>query len=276
VTWRQLALVNGVLFVALIGLVAWYLVRQSSSPWQVIVLDPGYIQIGDETVHDSGELSVGDYLETRTARALIKVGTIGAVDVEQGSRLRLIEAQALEHRLALERGRLHARIWAPPKLFYVNTPSAEAIDLGCEYTIEVNEAGDAFLQVATGFVQLLLGGRTSLVPAEAACETRAGIGPGTPYFENASQAFRMALTTVDFESGNERNAALDLIISEARQRDSLTLWHLLWRVDGQDRERVYDRLAEHVPPPDEVTREGVLSLNKEMLDEWFFLVQASW
>lgn len=275
-TWQQVALASAGVFVALVAVVAWYLISRSSSPWEVVVLDPGYVQIGDKAVYDSGELSVGEYLETRTARVKIKVGKIGDVDVDLGSRVRVIQARPLEHRLGLEHGRLHARIWAPPKLFFVNTPWAEAVDLGCEYTLEVNDAGDGFLRVVSGFVQLVLGGRESTVPAEAACATRAGIGPGTPYFEDASDAFRSALEVVDFGSGNQRIAALNQVLSEARRRDSLTLWHLLSRVDGEERGQVYDRLAELVPPPEGVTRQGIMALDGEMLESWFFDVQTSW
>ena len=37
---------------------------------------------------------------------------------------------------------MSARIWAPPRLFYVNTPSAVAEDLGCAYTLEVDDLGE--------------------------------------------------------------------------------------------------------------------------------------
>jgi len=39
----------------------------------------------------------------------------------------------------------------------------------------------------------------------------------------------------------------------ARVRDALSLWHLLPNLDSQSRGRVYDRLAQLLPPPAEVT-----------------------
>ena len=44
-----------------------------------------------------------------------------------------------KNRLALHRGSLHAFIWARPGKFVVDTPSARALDLGCEYTINVDQ-----------------------------------------------------------------------------------------------------------------------------------------
>lgn len=274
--WRQIAVVGGALVAVIVVGLVWRLVSRSAAPWEVIVLDPGYVQISGEKVFGSGKFYVDDQLETSAARVKVKVGVIGEVDVEFGSRLTRLQARPLEHRLGLERGRVHARISAPPRLFFVNTPSAEAIDLGCAYTLEVNEAGDAFLQVTEGSVQLVLGARESTVPPGAACVTRAGIGPGTPYFEDSSPGFQAALAVFDFGFVGDRDAALNQLLSEARRRDSLTLWNLLSRVDLAERERVYDRLAYLVPPPSDVSREGVMALDERMLESWFFDVQRSW
>jgi hypothetical protein len=59
------------------------------------------------------------------------------------------------------------------------------------------------------------------------------------------------------------------VLAEARPRDALSLWHLLSRVDGADRGRVFDRLARLVPPPVEVTREGILGGSRKMRDLWW-------
>ena len=168
--------------------------------------------------------------------------------------------------MALERGKLHAFITAPPRLFFVDTPSAEAIDLGCEYTLEVDDAGTELLRVTLGWVMLERNGRETYVPMGAACETRPGVGPGTPYFEDASMTLISALSRYDFENGGD--AALNTVLSEARKRDTFTLWHLLQRVDPPTRARVLDRMIALVGKPRCVTRKGILQLNQAMLDCW--------
>jgi len=55
---------------------------------------------------------------------------VGSVEVRPGSRLRVVRARPGQYRLALAMGSLHARIWAPPGRFAVETPSAVALDLG--------------------------------------------------------------------------------------------------------------------------------------------------
>ncbi|HKR00829.1 MAG TPA: FecR domain-containing protein [Pyrinomonadaceae bacterium] len=249
-------------------------VGASGQTWEVARL-AGAPKLGDNRLEGNGRLAVGEWLETdATSRAKINVADIGQVDIGPNSRVRLLGTRSTEHRLALDRGRLHAMISAPPRLFIVETPSATAIDLGCSYTLEVDDAGRSRLQVTSGWVALVLKGRESIVPAGAVCVTQPGKGPGTPYFDDASQSFRDALTKLDFQNGGAK--ALNVVLAEAREYDTLTLWHLLARVRGAERGRVYDRLAALIAPPKGVTREGVLKLDKGMLDRWKKGLEWAW
>ncbi len=273
---RYVAVAAGL--VLAIVLAAIWLNRSQSGPfWEVLRLD-GTPRIGTSSIGAKGRLGLGQWLETDgQSRAQISVGRIGQVEIDPNTRVRLLETKATEHRLELARGRMSARIWAPPKLFFVDTPSAVAADLGCAYTLEVDDHGGSLLRVTTGWVALQLRDRESTVPAGAACATRQGIGPGTPYFEDAAADFRSALTNIDFGAdATTKDQSLQTLLAVARVRDTLTLWHLLARVDENQRAQVYERMIVLVPPPSGVTRAGVLALNQEMLDSWKETLQANW
>ncbi len=245
----------------------WLTPRRPGASWEVTRLERSPV---GETVAGVERLRAGEWLETgESSRARVKVGAIGQVDLEPRTRLRLVDAGAASHRLALARGVLHARIWAPPGRFFVDTPSAVAVDLGCEYTLGVDEAGAGLLRVSSGWVGFEHGGRESFVPRGAACATRPGNGPGTPYYEDASAELTRALAEVDFGPPATRADALRRVLAAARREDALSLWHLLARLDGAGRPAVYDHLAELVAPPDGVTREGVLAGDRRMLDQWW-------
>ena len=108
----------------------WFYPRAPRPAWDVTRIE-GAPKIGSKTVGDAGKLRVGEWLVTDdSSRAEIRVGEIGQVQVDPGSRVRLVEANSDKHRLALARGKMQAFIWAPPRQFYVDTPSAVAIDLG--------------------------------------------------------------------------------------------------------------------------------------------------
>jgi hypothetical protein len=259
------AIAMAVLLLAVGGV--WWLTQSPHAGWEVARLQ-GTPTVGSALLEDTGRLAVGEWLETDdSSRAKIDVGMIGHVEIEPNTRIRLVEAKLTDHRLALARGAMHAVIWAPPRLFFVETPSALAVDLGCEYTLEVDDEGVGLLHVTRGYVALEKGkGHESVVPAGAYCAMRPESGPGTPYSEDATEAFRTALAQLDFENGGLD--AINIILAEAREADTFTLWHLLFRVNPSERALVYDRMVALLPPPEGVTREGVLRGDKRMLDLW--------
>src|SRR6266576_4802627 len=210
----------GLLLSAVLGVWLFYS-RESRPFWEVARLN-GSPRIGSWRIDERGRLAVGEWLETDgSSRAKIEVGSIGHVEIDPNTRVRLMETKPTEHRLELARGKMSAKIWAPPRLFFVDTPSAVAADLGCAYTLEVDDSGAGLLHVTSGWVELQLKDRESMVPAGAACATRTGIGPGTPYFEDASESFRLALAKFDFGPEDKTKAivpALDVLLNQARPR----------------------------------------------------------
>lgn len=275
---RYAAIAAGIILAISIG--AFWIYRRESRPfWDVARLD-GAPTIGSSRMNAKGQLPIGEWLETDGAsRAQIDVGTIGHVEIDPNTRVRLLETKPTEHRLELARGRISARIWAPPRLFFVDTPSAVAADLGCAYTLEVDDRGASLLRVTSGWVALQLRDIESIVPAGASCATHPGVGPGTPYFEDASESFKSGLSSLDFNGAltdQSRAHVLNQLLSESRLRDTLTLWHLLYRVQGAQREQVFERMALLSPPPKEVTRDGCLRLDEKMLHLWKGYLENSW
>lgn len=265
-SWRW-AVTAAVMLLLLAGTLTWYFRKSQVESWDVTRL-AGQPKVGTIQIVSTSPIKVGDWIETdHASRARIRVGSIGYVEVEQNSQLQLLTAKTNEHRLALTRGKMHASILAPPRLFFINTPSATVVDYGCAYTLEVDESGASLLRVTAGWVSLQSKGRESMAPAGAMCYARPPQGPGTPFFEDASEKFQHALEQFDFSGGGV--SALTIVLAEARPRDGLSLFHLLQSVADTDKERVYERLVALVPLPEGVTRADVLQhKNALKLAEW--------
>jgi hypothetical protein len=235
----------------------------------------GTLRIGHKTIsanQGTSRLGIGQTLETDSqSRASLHADDTGKIEVDSGTRLRLLSMGSGLKRIALDRGTIHTYIWAPPGQFVVDTPSAVTVDLGCAYSLHVDDSGAGMVRTSLGWVGFKLNGHESFIPAGAACATRPKVGPGTPYFEDASADFLSALARFDFEDTTPQQRAHDVatVLREARQHDALTLWHLLARVDDQQRVLVFDRLSRLVPPPAGVTRRGILQLDQPMLDLWW-------
>ena len=226
----------------------------------------------------TSHLRPGDVLQTDIrSKAEVKIANIGQLLISPNTRIRLLVTKSDEHRIALDRGKVEAQTWAPPRVFIVDTPSASAIDLGCKYSLEVQEDGSSLLHVTLGLVALERNGYETIVPAGAFCRTRRGEGPGTPFFEDSSTELQSALQKADsLDEGPERTKQLEIVIREAHVRDGLSLWHLLPHVDAQSRGLVYDRLAQLLPPPPGVTRDGIVSLDPKMFDSWSKVISQLW
>jgi hypothetical protein len=230
--------------------------------------------VDSSPVTATGRLPEGSWLVTdASSRAEIRLRDIGAVHVEPNSRVRLVETARDAQRLELARGRVSATVIAPPRLFFIDTPTATAVDLGCAYTLEVDDLGATILRVTAGWVALAMAGGETEVPAGAVCRTLPEGRTGTPYFEDASPALRAAVDLYDTTSDA---TALPVVLREARARDTLTLWNLLPRVDRKQRELLYVRMVRLTRPCPGVTLERVVALDADALARLRSQLQADW
>jgi hypothetical protein len=206
----------------------------------------------------------GQVIETtRATYGTMESEFVGRVSIDPNSQLRLLTARDDEQRLALDHGTIHALIWAPPARFVVDTPSARAVDLGCQYTLHVAKDGAGLLTVEKGWVAFQWRDVESFIPAGAACTTRRIRGPGTPHYLDAPATLTAALYQFD---STENGDALKVVLSSARRRDALTLWHLLSRTHGQQRVEVLNAFAALVDLPSSVHQRGILAGDQESMD----------
>lgn len=229
------------------------------------------------------QLSENEWLETdASSSARLRVGRIGSVAVGPESRVRLVRGAWNAHRMVLERGSIDAVIAAPPRLFFVETPTALATDLGCAYQLQVADDGSSTLRVTVGWVELSQGGHRSLVPAGLrASVSRDGV-PGIPHageialdsieaahVGNPSERVRAIVTALDaYDMNRPENIR--------RQTSGITLWHLLQRVAAEDRAQVVTALQRRAPLPAGATMEGILTLDRQMLDRWRRALHPMW
>lgn len=231
--------------------------------WSVIAVN-GFATIDGIAINERDALGVGQLLQTdERSSVTLQVARIGELEIGPGTVVRLQATESKRHRVALEKGSVYARVWAPPFTFSVNTPAGLASDLGCAFKL-VYAQNRGELHVTSGWVDFDGPTRSSLVPAGAIAELRAD-GPGTPYYADSSLAFRNAVRVYDL---NFDEASLALVISSARPRDAMTLLHMLDRAPPAQRAILFDQLLTIAPPPPGVTRERILSGEFHAVDEW--------
>ncbi len=193
-------------------------------------------------------LAVGETLLTGTGQhARVAIARIGALEVSPKTRLRLIETRSGHHRVALESGHVHARVWAPPGAFGVLDGGVEVIDLGCVFDLWKHADGSGRLAVGSGWVMHSEGGRETLVPAGYALD----FGPdhvGLPLRPVAAAAFADAVNALDraLQAGHRDATAETRIGDLAAPDDAFTLLSLLTRYPALADGPLYPRLAETI------------------------------
>jgi hypothetical protein len=219
-----------------------------------------------------GTLAVGGWIETADGTARVEVANIGAVELAPRSRLALRDTSPSEHRLALEHGALHAKVSAPPRLFVIETASATAIDLGCEYDLAVGADGTGTLTVVTGQVELAApSGVIVVVPAGTTARfTPHGIG--LPVRTGANQVMLDAVAA--FDPGVPES--VEAILSAAGDGDQITLVNLLALAGPYQRDAIFDALHALSPCPEDVVKDAIIAGDKDQLARWRESVVDGW
>jgi hypothetical protein len=216
---------------------------------------------GAQVAH--GVLPVGGQLDTGANEASLTIANIGSAKLGKQTRVRLDRTDPQRHQLALERGHMHAKVNAPPRLFAVTTKHTDVVDLGCEYTIDVDDTGAGGICVASGVVELATRSGATVVVPEGACATiLAGQRPGLPHGRQARAEVVAAVAAYDRGVA----AAFGQLLALADRRDAITLIALA-AIDTR-KSAVLERLMELSPPPDaEISVESALT-NPEHFATW--------
>ena len=276
--WRSsFAAAVTVLFIAAALSIQSRFTWRPGEPWRVAAVS-GTPRIAESQFTGTAKLSIGETLETdATSRARLHVASLGVIDVEPGTRLRLVATNAKRHRIALDYGTISARMWAPPFSLAVETESAALFDLGCAFTMHAEPGGYSTVHVTSGWIEFEDSQRSVIVPVGAEAIGRPGLGPGTPYFTDAPPEFKVAIAQFDMhpDDAGLQAAAIDRILASARFRDAFTLLNLFHEVRPDQRARILDRLASFVPIPTGFTRDDVLALRSDAVAAYWDAVHAA-
>ena len=239
---------------------------EQTTAWTVEAVR-GTPRVAEKELRGPGRLAQGEWLETDArSTARVHIADIGEANIRPNTRLSMVRSGVNQHRMRLERGELHAKVSAPPRLFIVDTPAATAVDLGCEYTLTANPDGASILRVRSGWVAMEFASQASYVPATMASITLPGQRPGTPFRQDGHPEFIAALKR--FDSGSPSPADISELLKRARQVDGLTLWHLLDRVPPDRKKDVFLALDRLVPAPKEAAFQKVMDGDRDAMNAW--------
>ncbi len=259
--------------VALLLVAAGYQYRLAWTPGSSWVAVRHAPSAGDGLVR----LSPGQSLATASKEsATITVARIGSIALSPDSRLRLVQTEAGTHRVALERGHMRARIWAPPGYFSVRADAAEVVDLGCDFDLWKRPDGSGRVFVRSGWVSYRVGRDDILVPENYGLNF-VGTHAQTPMRSDASIAFTDAIGALEqaIATGGARSrstrVAAAAVSHSARDVDGFSLLSLLSRWPVLANTALYPRLgmALGVDTQDPGHRLAWEAGDQEAIDAWW-------
>lgn len=221
-------------------------------------------------------LDVGGALTTQADETItLEAARIGTVTVAPGSAISLLETRTGRHRLELQHGRLHAKVWAPPGYFGVSSGEGIAVDLGCEFEIAAETTGRGVLTVASGWVMYVRGASETLVPENYELTFDEAF-ISTPVRKNADRSFRDLATLLDAQLDQATPNAVQVdalaasVAAAATQDDAFTLLTFLSRHPELARTALYERLGSSLDMPlDEIHRSRWLRNETDAKNEWW-------
>lgn len=223
------------------------------------------------SVSSGGSLEIGSPWRVDDAPASVEIARLGVLNAKPGTRLELNTTGPTHHRLTLSRGEIDVRVWAPPGRVGVHTPAGDVIDLGCIFSLAVDEAGAAHLTVHTGWVNLVNTHGNSFIPAGASASMTAGREPQVPVYDDAADTFKRAVRALESNAELVDSPSIRTLTQQARPRDAITLL-LLSSIDGLDRDTRTALLEtanqlQPAPAPDAVQR--IVNGDAQVFWKWY-------
>jgi len=259
----------GILLILIVAVI--YYLNFGSNAW-VVSVKTGSVSMNDKPIYESQKISTGDIIKTAAASsAMLEIENLGKIEITPGSSIERLET---DNTAKLISGRLNISTESENDYLFIKVPSAsiESYYLSNNYSITLDEAGNVTTKVTSGWVQVVSENAVSVLPEGYSIKILAGKGMSVPAFNISSSIVPAWLDQYLFEG--KKIQSLNKILDASKSVDAITLWNLLKRVIPGHRGLVYEKLNEFVPQPENVTKEGILTLNEQMLQLW--LTEIEW
>ena len=240
--------------------------QKNNSPWKVVTLE-GTIAINGLLDH-SGKITQGESLLTENnSRAAIHVPKVGNVEVNENSLIVLTKAKDGDNRIILRQGSINVTNTSNMPEFSIELNNYIVIDRGGEFNISIDDEENAKIFVKYGFAEIQKNEENIYLDEGYICEIRSGFKIGTPYRADASEALKEEVTIFDYRNGGENS--INKIMELAVEKDMLTLLALIPKSSQLKRQLLFQAIANKFPPPESVTRMGIIKGDSQMLYLWW-------
>jgi ferredoxin-fold anticodon binding domain-containing protein len=263
--WRRILLLP----IALIILGAAYFIydfQKRNSPWSIEKVS-GEININGKSTTVS-QISQGETIYTSgDSRLFLLIPKVGKIELMPNTSIFLEKTKDENNEIKIEKGSIRVINSAEMPELSIDLSNASIYDKSGIFTLTVDQEKNGEVFVETGLVEIKTVEENIFVKEGYGCRIKNGNLPGLPYRIVAADSLKKEIRIFDDAVDNE--STVQSIISLSGKEDVLTLLALIPRVSLQERQILFQTIANYFPPPFGVTRMGILKADKEMLYMWW-------
>ena len=243
-----------------------YQYLQINTPWQLDIERGFYTINGKEEL--TGKLEKEATLAAMdSSLVVVYVPQTGRIEVNGNSSFTLVEGNNKGNIVSLKRGKIKMITTALMPKFSVIVGDYQIKDIGGVFTVKLDSAGNADLFVEFGLARVFYKDYSYFVDEGYYCDFHKGKRPGVPYRFDATDSLKQFIHKFDLVGSD--NNLVDGIVAQTGRSDALTLIALIPRVSTIKRQTIFQKLANFFPPPKTVTRMGIITLDQDMLNDWW-------
>lgn len=263
--WSKVFLIFLPLLIIIFGYFI-YDFTQINSPWKVKAIQGNYLINGKNDL--SGLWHKGSSLYTDdNSNIVIYVPNSCKLKVEPNTYLILLKARNNDNRIKLDYGSIHVSNSVLLPYFSVELEKSIIHFKGGDFSLTAKKNRDVKIFVKFGIVEIEQKGKSYFVDEGHICEIKNEFRVGTPYRFDAPDSLKLEIEKFDYQQGGE--ASVEKIIKMSQPNDALTLLSLIPNTSAAYRGILFQKIANYFPPPSNVTYEGIIKLNSEMLESWW-------
>lgn len=265
INWSRIILIL-LPFVLLAAAYLVYDLQKNNSPWKIKTSEGKVLINGKE--NNTGEIAEGEsLLSSDSSETEILIPRIGSIIVYQNTIIILKKAKDGDNRIRLEKGLVKIKNVSEEPDFAVDLKNSSVINRGGEFTVSVDEYENAKISVNLGFTEIINNNGSYLLSEKYVCDIMNGKKRGTPYRSDAPDTLIKEIKNFDYDKGD--NNSIINIIATAQKPDMLTLLAIIPQASQTIREKLFQAITNHFPPPENVTRMDILKADKKMLHIWW-------
>jgi len=228
-----------------------------------IVIKSGTPHLNNQIVAGNSEINIGDIIQTNDiSKATLEMPDVGTIEMLEST---TIERLGGSYFAKLVSGKIIVNTDGAKEFLHIEISGViiNEFNLGSNYILQTDGGGNSTIELIDGWLQLISCETEFIFPDEYNLKIFKGAEAGLPFHTSSTSEFIYLLEEYIF--GRKSDINLNMIIESSSAKDGITLWNLFRIVKPGQRQVVYDKLYELFPHPDVIKREGILTLDEDML-----------